>query len=93
MIDHNKALDYEKNDEGEMLDEDGNGVVYCDACPAEATQRVVVSVDEPHDDTRNYCHACYEVYMVGVQHGRYHEAASHNSKPGRDSSQEPPQQV
>lgn len=62
---------------------------YCDAegCHAEASEKVRVSVDKPHDETRNYCYSCYEVYMVGVQHGRYHEAAIHKTVPDRDSSQ------
>jgi hypothetical protein len=30
--------------------------------------------------------------MVGVQHGRYHEARRHGAKPGRDSSQEIPEE-
>jgi hypothetical protein len=28
-----------------------------------------------------------EVYYIGVQHGRYHEAAFHGTEPSRDSSQ------
>lgn len=67
-------------------------VVYCDAscCEAEAVETVMVSVKKPHDDTRNYCSACHDVYMVGVQHGRHHEAARYGKKPGRDSSQDKP---
>ena len=89
-----EALSFDTNDDGDMLDDDGD-TVYCDAegCEAPAQERVVVSVNEPHDDTRNYCCACNGVYEVGVQHGRYHEAARHGDEPGRDSSQDPPQKL
>lgn len=84
-------LIFDTDDDGMMIDED-KCIVYCDAeyCEAPATERVIVSVDGPHDDTRNYCAACYEVYMIGVQHGRWHEAARHKDEPGRKSSQDPP---
>lgn len=87
-------LDFETNDDGEMVDDKGD-TVYCDNpfCEAPATKRVAVSEDELHDDTRNYCSACEDVYTVGVQHGRYHEAALHGDRPGHDSAQDPPPQV
>jgi hypothetical protein len=88
MIDE-ADLDVDKNDDGELVDNDGCRI-YCDGCEAPATNRVVVSVDGPHDDVRDYCSGCYDVYTVGVQHGRYHEAALYGRKPGRDSSQDPP---
>ena len=86
-----KDIDFETNDDGEMLDDDGDRC-YCEAttCAAPATQRVVVSEEGPHDSTRNYCEQCADVYYVGVQHGRFHEAALYGAKPGRDSSQDPP---
>jgi hypothetical protein len=86
-----KDLDFETNDDGEMLDDDGDRC-YCEAttCEAPATRRVVTSENKPHDSTRNYCEQCAEVYYVGVQHGRFHEAALYGARPGRDSSQDPP---
>jgi hypothetical protein len=85
-----KDLEFETNDDGEMID-DGD-VQYCGSasCEAPATQRVVTSENKPHDSVRNYCEQCCDVYYVGVQHGRFHEAALYGAKPGRDSSQEPP---
>jgi hypothetical protein len=59
-------------------------------CEAEAVEQVHVSTEAPHDDTRNYCASCLDVYYVGVQHGRYHEAALAGREPGGDSSQERP---
>jgi hypothetical protein len=62
----------------------------CNGCSAKQTKRVAVSVNGPHDDVRHYCDQCLEVYYVGVQHGRWHEAALHGTVPGRDDSQEMP---
>ena len=78
-------------EEGVLLDGDGEAI-FCDAegCEAHATNCVAVSVNKPHDNFRHYCECCAQVYMVGVQHGRHHEAARHHDKPGRDSSQEKP---
>lgn len=92
MIDHNTALEFETDDDGCMVDHN-KITIDCDhnSCEAPATHRVVVSVNEPHDGVRNYCDDCYNIYLVGVQHGRHHEAACHKIKPGRGSSQEPPQ--
>jgi hypothetical protein len=83
--------EFETNDDGEILDENGD-VVFCEAgtCEAPATQRVVVSEESAHDATRDFCEQCYEIYMIGVQHGRYHEATLYGAKPGRDSSQDLP---
>jgi hypothetical protein len=80
-----------EDDDGFLVDSDGEEV-WCSsfACDARAVEEVAVSVNEPHDETRCYCEACLDVYYVGVQHGRYHEAALHGSSPGRDSSQELP---
>ena len=87
-----KDLEFETNDEGEMVDAEGE-TIYCEnlCCESPATERVVVSVNKPHDEIRNYCDGCQAVYMIGVQHGRFHEAARHHDKPGRGSSQDPPQ--
>lgn len=62
---------------------------YCDSdgCEAEANQTVQVSIDRAHDGTRHLCHACYQAYLIGVQHGRFHEAAVHHTQPNRASSQ------
>lgn len=62
---------------------------YCDTegCEAEASEKVRVSVNKPHDETRNYCYTCYEVYLTGVQHGRFHEAAIYKAKPHPGTSQ------
>lgn len=80
-----------KVDDGFLLDENGEEV-WCSsfACEARAVEKVPVSVNKPHDDTRYYCAACLDVYYVGVQHGRCHEAALRGSEPGCDSSQELP---
>ncbi len=73
-------------------DEDNEGEwVWCDGCgDARAVACVCVSIKKPHDEFWHCCPTCYEVYMSGVQHGRYHEAALHKTVPGRDSSQEKP---
>jgi hypothetical protein len=42
-------------------------------CEAEATKTVSVSVRHAGDSKRNFCEACYEVYTIGVQHGRLSE--------------------
>jgi hypothetical protein len=65
---------------------------YCDNqwCECPATQTVKVSINKPHDGKRRYCDSCYEVYMIGVQHGRHHEAAVHGVQVGQDSSQDKP---
>lgn len=79
----------EDDSEEEKADDDEEVVGYCDAadCLSEAGDQVNVSVDEPHDEARNYCFSCLDVYYVGVQHGRHHEAARYGLQPGRDSSQ------
>ena len=81
------------NDDGVLVDADDEPI-YCDSdtCQAEAMHRVLVSVNEPCDEMRHYCEGCYNVYMVGVQHGRNHEAARFNQRPARTSSQEYPVQ-
>jgi hypothetical protein len=58
-------------------------------CEAETTAKFAVSENEPYDETRNYCEACREIYYVGLQHGRYHEAARYGLKPGRESASQP----
>ncbi len=65
-----KDLEFETNDEGEMVDAEGE-TIYCEnlCCESPATERVVVSVNKPHDEIRNYCDGCQAVYMIGVQHG------------------------
>jgi hypothetical protein len=55
-------------------------------CEAEATAKFAVSENEPYDETRNYYEACREIYYVGLQHGRYHEAIRYGLKPGRESA-------
>lgn len=62
---------------------------YCDSdtCDAEAVEVVRVSCNKAHDGRRHYCQQCYQMYLIGVQHGRFHEAAVHHAKPGEDSSQ------
>lgn len=89
-----KDLQFDTDEYGNMLDDDGT-IVYCDsqACEAPARYRVVVSVNEPHDDTRDFCSACHEAYMIGVKYGQYHEAAHYGEKAGRDSSHHPPKLV
>jgi hypothetical protein len=72
-----------------MIDGEGN-IFYCsnEACESPATERVVVSENRPHDSTRNYCDSCYNIYLIGVQHGRYHEAGVRGFLPGRESTQD-----
>lgn len=57
---------------------------YCDNqfCETEATKTVSVSVRRAGDSKRHFCEACYEAYVIGVQHGRLSEnpkAYSRNS--------------
>ena len=89
-----KDLQFDADEYGNMLGDDGT-IVYCDsrACKAPARYRVVVSVNESHDDTRDFCSACHEVYLFGVKYGRYYEATHYDEKLGRDSSQYPPEAV
>lgn len=83
--------DYDDDDDDYLVD-DNCEAIWCSSfpCEARAVEEVAVSVNKPHDDTRCYCEACLDVYYVGVQHGRFHEAALHGREPGRDSSQELP---
>lgn len=62
---------------------------YCDSftCDGEAVETVRVSVNKAHDGRRHLCQQCYEMYMIGVQHGRFHEAAVMKVQPSRGSSQ------
>lgn len=48
---------------------------YCDNqfCESEATKTVPVSVKRAADSKRHFCEACYEAYVIGVQHGRISE--------------------
>jgi hypothetical protein len=48
---------------------------YCDNqfCENEAVKTVFVSVSNAADSKRNFCAACYEVFTIGVQHGRISE--------------------
>jgi hypothetical protein len=80
------------DENGLLLDASGQEL-FCDFCEARAIIRRVVSVERPHDDARNLCHSCDAAYMVGVQHGRHHEAALHRVVPGTDSSQELPANI
>lgn len=84
-------LEFDTNDDREMIDEDGDPV-YCESefCEAPAMHRVAISEETAHDATRDYCAGCYEIYTIGVQHGRFHEAARYGAKPGRKSAQDPP---
>jgi len=45
---------------------------YCDNqfCENEAIRIVPVSVKKAGDSERKFCAACYEVYIIGTQHGR-----------------------
>jgi hypothetical protein len=82
----------DKNEDGELVDEDGD-VLYCDNsfCSFPAIRRVAVSENSAHDSTRDLCASCEEVYTIGVQHGRFHEAALFDCQPGRDSAQDAPE--
>ena len=48
---------------------------FCDNvfCENEAVKTVPVSVKRPEDSKRKFCAACYEAYIIGVQHGRISE--------------------
>jgi hypothetical protein len=48
---------------------------YCDNqfCESEAIKTVPVSVQRSGDSKRSFCGACYEAYVIGVQHGRISE--------------------
>jgi hypothetical protein len=39
-------------------------------CESEAVETVPVSVEKAGDSERKFCTACYEAYVIGVQHGR-----------------------
>jgi hypothetical protein len=48
---------------------------FCDNqfCESEAVKTVPASVHRPGDSKRKFCAACYETYIIGVQHGRISE--------------------
>jgi len=60
-------------DEFDPLDE--SETEYCDnyLCESEAIKTVPVSVEKAGDSERKFCAACYEAYVIGVQHGRLAE--------------------
>ncbi len=51
---------------------------FCDnqLCESEVVKIVRVSVRRSGDSKRKFCAACYEAYVVGVQHGRLSENPS-----------------
>ena len=55
---------------------------YCDNqfCENEAIKTVPVSVKRSGDSERKFCAACYEAYIIGVQHGRISENPKVNSR-------------
>jgi hypothetical protein len=55
---------------------------YCDNqfCENEAIKTALVSVKKASDSERKFCAACYEVYTIGVQHGRLSENPKAYSK-------------
>jgi hypothetical protein len=55
---------------------------YCNNqfCESEATKTVSVSVRRAGDSKRHFCEACYEAYVIGVQHGRICENSKAYSK-------------
>jgi hypothetical protein len=57
---------------------------YCDnyLCESEATKTVPVSIRRAGDSERKFCEACYEAYVIGVQHGRISENSRTYSKIG-----------
>jgi hypothetical protein len=85
------ATDPDDDDDDDNDDSDTEEFCDIDVCNAPAAETVVVSVNSPGDETRNFCYGCYQAYMIGVQHGRFHEAARHGTVPGLDSSQDPPE--
>ena len=48
---------------------------FCDNqfCDSVAAKTVPVSVRRSKDSKRKFCEACYEAYVIGVQHGRLSE--------------------
>jgi|GEM_PF-2058191 len=69
-------------DEFDPLDE--SETEYCDnyLCENEAIKMVPVSVRRTGDSKRKFCAACYEAYVMGVQHGRYSENPKTYSRNG-----------
>jgi hypothetical protein len=61
---------------------------YCDNqfCESEATKTVPVFVHRAVDSKRHFCEACYEAYVIGVQHGRISENPKTYSKSGLSRS-------
>jgi hypothetical protein len=57
---------------------------YCDnyLCENEATKTVPVSIRRAGDSERKFCEACYEAYVIGVQHGRIGENSRVYSRNG-----------
>ena len=57
---------------------------YCDnyCCEAEAIKTVPVSIKRAGDSKRKFCGACYDAYVIGVQHGRLSENPNAYSRNG-----------
>jgi hypothetical protein len=55
---------------------------YCDNehCKSEAVKTAPVSVRRVGDSNRKFCVACYEAFVIGVQHGRLSENSKAYSK-------------
>ena len=76
---------YSHNSHGELVDEKGDAV-YCDIECCERRAEANVPVSERHaegvrGESRCLCSFCYDAYITGVQHGRYHEAALRGGEP------------
>jgi hypothetical protein len=55
---------------------------YCEnsLCENEATKTVSVTIRHTGDSESKFCEACYEAYVIGVQHGRISENPKAYSK-------------
>lgn len=71
--------------------EEDDDELECQLCDNIAVYKVAVSINTSHDSEYRLCYGCYQAYLVGVQHGRWHEAVRLGTVPGRDSSQEKPE--
>ena len=82
---------YTPDANGQLCDNNGRPIECANVdCEAGATVMVLASRNRPCDSFRCYCYSCHDVYMVGVQHGRHHEAERFAQQPSRQSSQEYP---
>jgi hypothetical protein len=72
-------------DEDGLLHTEAGKAIWCDieGCSDQAVSCVPVSENKAHDSTRCLCASHHEAFVIGVQHGRFHEAEHLGLTPSR----------